>query len=379
MKNFKLVLKSLVNNEACVEGGRHRPWWIAIILFFLSMIIALVPIFVQTITKSGSSFVSSTSYGIEVGLQRFIEDVNDKDLSLAIKEASDGDKYLNLEQTKWDETYTYVNNSGYHAYQHLVDGVSDFDVFYYADIDSNNETLSTVYNAIINDRKVDTTNEETGEVSTTYEKRNTSFMLLGKKTLRIYLYNGTSTSALGSCIGDYKSFDDGYDIRKINEVTINDNVITYKNVDADNYTAYRNGVWSNWKQFFDDSYQHNRMQATWTTTLLMFGINALLVIFMGFMIWVLTRGKANPFRIYKFYECELIACWAAFTPSILGLAVGFMFSSFAVVTFPLFLGVRVMWLSMKTLRPQYNYVPEQNQKKTKDVKTVDVKSKKKGK
>ena len=47
MKNFKLVLKSLVNNEACVEGGRHRPWWIAIILFFLSMIIALVPIFVQ--------------------------------------------------------------------------------------------------------------------------------------------------------------------------------------------------------------------------------------------------------------------------------------------------------------------------------------------
>ena len=376
MKNFKLVLRSLVNNEACVEGGRHRPWWIAVILFFLSMIIALIPTFVQTITKSGSSFASTYTYGIEIGLQRFIEDAIENNLSLIVKEASDGSKYLNLEQNKWDETYTYTNNSGYHAYQHLDNGVSDFDVFYYADIDSNNEILNTVYSAIVNDRKVETTNEETGELTVTYEKRVTSFMLLGKETLRVYQYNGTSTSIVGSCIGGYKAFNDGYDMLMINEVTINNETVTYRNVSGDNYTAYKNGVWSNWKKFFDDSYEYNRVQSTWTTTLLMFGINALLVIFMGFMIWVLTRGKSNPFRIYKFYECELISSWTSFTPAILGLAVGFMFSNFAVVAFPLFLGVRVMWLSMKTLRPQYTYVPEQNHKKTKDVKTVDVKSKK---
>ncbi len=364
MKNFKLILKSLVNNEACVEGGRHTPWWIALILFFFSTIVSVIPVFVQTITKTGSSFVSTYSYGIENGLQRFLEDVKTHDeLTMVIKTTNDGEKYINLDQEKWDAVYTYQNKeeNGYHAYQHVNEnGVVDLDVFYISTFASN--TSSAAANDIANDKKV--VNEETGEVS--YTKRTTSFVIFGKDVFVAYLYNGESSTVQGSVVGDYKSLDDGYDF------------VNILNVETDDYFAYRKGVWNNWKEFFDKAYLYNRGQLTWQTTLLMFGINAVLVIFMGFMIWVLTRGKNNPYRIYKFHECEFIAAWCGLTPGILTAGLGFLFSSFANVMFPLLLGVRVMWLSMKTLRPQYSYAPEQNQKKTTDkVKAVDVKSKKK--
>ena len=45
-----------------------------------------------------------------------------------------------------------------------------------------------------------------------------------------------------------------------------------------------------------------------------------------------------------------------------------------VLIFALLVGVRVMWLSMKTLRPEYSATPQQNTKKI--VKTVEVKENK---
>lgn len=374
MKNFKLILKSLISNEACVEGGRHRPWWIALILFFFSTIVAIVPVFVQTITKAGSSFVSTNSYGIENGLQRFVEDVKTHDeLTMVIKTTSDGEKYLNLDQEKWDKVYTYTNKDGFNAYQHKNEsGVVDLDVFYIADF-ANDGTAKDAASKIASDKAV--VNEETGE--TTYTKRSTSFVIFGKDLFVVYLYNGTSTTLQGSVIGDYKSIDDGFNFVSLLTVKINDKEVTNDTVTPEEYSEYRKGVWTNWKDYFDKAYLYNRSQLTWQTTLLMFGINAGLVIFMGFMIWVLTRGKNNPYKIYKFYECEFIAAWAGLTPGLLTCGFGFLLSSFANVMFPLLLGVRVMWLSMKTLRPQYNYAPQQNQKKVDKVKTVDVKSKKK--
>ena len=65
MKNFKLILKSLFSNNATVEGARHRPWYFAVIIFFVSMILAVVPIFFQSITKHGSDIVEKNSYNMD--------------------------------------------------------------------------------------------------------------------------------------------------------------------------------------------------------------------------------------------------------------------------------------------------------------------------
>jgi len=69
------------------------------------------------------------------------------------------------------------------------------------------------------------------------------------------------------------------------------------------------------------------------------------------MIFILTRGKRNPFRIYTFWETQKISYWASFTPSLLALIFGFIFTEYAVMIFVMLIGVRIMWMSMKSLKP----------------------------
>jgi hypothetical protein len=44
--------------------------------------------------------------------------------------------------------------------------------------------------------------------------------------------------------------------------------------------------------------------------------------------------------------------WAAFTPAVLACGLGFAFSTYALFIFILFYGMRIMWMSMKNLRPE---------------------------
>jgi maltodextrin utilization protein YvdJ len=72
---------------------------------------------------------------------------------------------------------------------------------------------------------------------------------------------------------------------------------------------------------------------------------------MGLMIFLLTRGKKNIFHIYTFGDCEKIAAWSMVSPALLSLILGFIFTDYAMMFFIILLGLRVMWLSMKQLRP----------------------------
>ena len=101
----------------------------------------------------------------------------------------------------------------------------------------------------------------------------------------------------------------------------------------------------------------------------MLGVNAGISIFMGFMLWVLTRGK-NNLRWFGIWETQKIVGWTTVTPAILTTGLGFLISSFSQVMFPLLLGVRIMWLSMKLLRPENKdiYPPLEKKDRVIDVK-----------
>ena len=361
MKRFKLILKSLISNDACVEGGRKHPWWIAIIMFFLSMILALIPIFTQTITKKGSSFATTNSYGLETSAERFVEAINDKKFVMEVKEQGK-EKYLSIDQEAWDEAFPEKDDRGYHVFSHHnEDGDLALEVYYVADFKSTD--LEDIINSHPN-------YDDDGEF-VKWSKRYTSFMVFGKTEYVCYLFNRNGGAQVGSVVGDYKHFDAGYRINDLGKVTINGEEYDRSNITAELFGQYRDGVWANWVAFFDTAYLYQRGQLTWKTTLMMFGINAGLVIFMGLMLFVLTRGKHNPFRVITIFECMWIACWASLTPAILTTGLGFLIKSFSQMIFPLLLGVRIMWLSMKSLRPDYN-VPQQ-QASSKQVKTVDTK------
>ena len=122
-------------------------------------------------------------------------------------------------------------------------------------------------------------------------------------------------------------------------------------VSGDDLTDTANKTWGNWTNLIKKFYNQTRLKAAGVQLGIMSAVNVGIVLIMGFMVWVLTRGKNNPYRLFNVWECYKIVFWAALTPAVLTSGLGFLIKTFASTIFPLLLGVRVMWLSMKSLRP----------------------------
>lgn len=377
MKNFKLILKSLISNPACVEGGRHRPWYFAVTMFVLALLISIVPVFVQTFTKNGDSIVSNNRYGIDTITCEFVEDINDKGLTIKIENYDSG-KRMNIVTAKeqWDVlckntaegstqytswgTDTNGNNCWSHKY-YASDGSLhiDFQIYLLKESEfTNADFLNTINYSKVTD----------AEGNVKQEKRTSSYLLISEKSAAMYIQNVELGKDVGSIYGNYNYVPDDFSINSLNGGIGHAQAAALEPAQA---KEYKDNTWSNWKKFFVDFYNDTRLNMTWQTTLLMVGINAGLVLFMGLMIWFLTRGKNNPFRIYTIWESMKISAWASISPAILTCGLSFLITSFTQVFFALFLGIRIMWLSMKTLRPD-STVPSQT-KYNKPVKTVDTK------
>ena len=345
MKNLKLILRSLISNHACVEGGRKKPWYFAVIMFVLSMILALVPIFVQTITRQGDSIVSTNAYQMDVSTHYFLSDLKESGIKMEVK-----DHKLIVDEEVWNARYTEKDASGNNCYLHYhLDAVThesypDLGVYYIPSIKLTDDK----YQSIISFPSVNE-NGEAVKVNRTY-----SFILFTEKSVTTYIYSIAAKKSIGNVPGDYEYVQDGFTINGI----LGDEV---------EYT------WGSYKGFLRDSYNSYRYRLTWQTTLIMLAINAGISIFMGFMLWVLTRGK-NNLNWFGIWETQKIVAWTTISPAILTTGLGFLLSSFSQVMFPLLLGVRIMWLSMKLLRPENRDVyPPLKEDKIVDVKSVKVK------
>jgi hypothetical protein len=73
---------------------------------------------------------------------------------------------------------------------------------------------------------------------------------------------------------------------------------------------------------------------------------------MGFLMWILTRGKNNPNNYFTPWLTQKVEARLALSPAIITLIAGFFLVNQAPLIFILTLGLRVMWISMKELRPQ---------------------------
>lgn len=343
MKNFKLILRSLISNHACVEGGRTKPWYFAIIMVFLAMIMALIPTFVQTFTKEGDYIVSTNTYEMDVSSERFVQEINNKGITMTVE-----NKQLIVDEAKWNESFTEKEgDSEFVCYIHRhTDAVSgdqfqDLAVYYVPSVKLTNEA----YQRIVTYPTVDK------DGNPTRANRTSSMILFTEKNVTIYVYAAGKTNgqSIGTVYGDYEHLPEGW---TVNSILGEDSAKT----------------WTNWKYFYRKAYDNNRIKLSWQTTLMMFGINAGITVFMGFMLWVLTRGK-NNMNWFGLWETQKIVYWTTITPAILTTGLGFLLASFSQVIFPLLLGVRIMWLSMKLLRPENkDLYPPLKEKKVVDVK-----------
>lgn len=343
MKTLGLLFRSLYSNSAVVDGARGKKWWYAIIFFLLSTIISVIPIVTTTALVNGGQFLAANAYNLDRALPAFSTFLDKKKLDLVIdssKGTLNGDGTLSIAtwNTALGETtdpkaplpvpFKYIekimvpdstlNPTGSSKDITILE-VYNFTTF-------KNELISENITRIL---KGDVITATMPDVPTKYEtkdlKRTISFLILGKDTYTIYKFpnNKTNYSATG---GDYLNLKD---IKSLSEVK------TYED----------------WQKFVELGYMNTKNKNCLVQTSIMLGINAGIVLLMGLMFFILTRGKANPYRSYTFWECMKISFWSMLSPAILSLVFGFFLTQFATLIFVLIFGVRAMWLSMKQLKP----------------------------
>ena len=308
-QNIKLFFSSLISNNACIDAGRKKPWYAAIILFFISIILSVVPSTVLELRKHGDKNFDNTTYYTKEAVTLFAKDIADGKF---------GDQLYVLKE---DKSSKLVGNESINSYFEfdLANGEKLGYAFQY----SSNADAETWINAFV-------------------KEANVSFFIFTPDHVYISLLDpskpSTSTRVLSlQCEDAYK---------KVGEREIIESYVAEKNA-----TDTAEATWNNWKGLIRKFYNQSRLIYAGRQLLVMSAINVGIIAIMGFMIWVLTRGKNNPYRIFNVWECYKIVFWSALTPSILTCGLGFLIKSFASMMFPLLLGVRVMWLSMKSLRP----------------------------
>lgn len=348
MKNFKLIMKSLINNDACIEGGRTKRWFFAVIFAVLSLVMAVLPIMVTSLQAQGSDFTAGNYlYNYDNAIVAFSDSLKDNNLSMVVSEDANG-RFLAVDKSQWETAYTA---NAYKQYVHLNnDSKVDFEVYYTEAVGQEFVDYYTLVSQ--NKSPIDGSWREAADTA-----RSTSYLIFGRERMVGQLFQPGNTTALSGVSGDYLKLDLGFDFKSLATVEIDG--VTYVTSHDDKFSepdeididAYRSQIQNRWNDVYDAVYYNTKMVTARDSTLIMLGVDALLIFFMGLMIFILTRGKRNPFRIYTFWETQKIAYWASFTPSLLALIFGFIFTEYAVMIFVMLIGVRIMWMSMKSLKP----------------------------
>jgi len=297
-ENIKLFLKSLVSNNACIDGARKKPWYAAVIIFFISIVLSVIPTSVMALKSHADKNFDSNSYGLVEASHEFGEYTSS---------LGNGKFYVEKE----GKTGRLVSDS---FEKETTNGF----VFTY----TSKESVETKSSDYINAGK--------------------SFFIFTEDTVYVYIldpntHEGTNPKVKFTCINAYK---------KVGR----DDLKTFL---ATGGSATENAVntFNNFKGVIRKLHRQSRLQTTGIQVGVTSAITVGITLIMGFMVWILTRGKNNPYRLFTVWQCFSTAFWASFTPALLSVGLGFLIKNFAQMIFPLLMGVRVMWLTMKSLRP----------------------------
>lgn len=368
INNLKLFFSSLISNDACVTA-RDKPWYAAVIIGLCSILLAVLPISVSTWGQKGSSIVSSPTYGVDTGLVGFQEALSDKNLTVKVngethKLEVDADAWTTafsspsntavFYSNTYTETVTYiptttVTNSSSSS---IVNGNattkevtrSNLLVFY----------VPTDFSATVTNYLADTSFVKLNAVSSVYvAKVNTLFLGTDSFKLVKVAYDASTDAVKSSSVLNGKYDGPTFSLADLTKQNSHGEAytVTYANKTAANVSTYNESSLNAWKTFFNDAWDSTRYVNGWSTSGIWLGIFAGVILFMGLMVFLMTRGKDNPYRIYTFWQCQKIAYWAALTPGLLAMILGFIWSSFLMFYFIFLFGIRVMWMSMRSLRP----------------------------
>ncbi|MCR5491678.1 MAG: hypothetical protein K6F32_06090 [Bacilli bacterium] len=337
-------LRTLISNQAVVEGGRSFKWYFPVIMAFVAIILAVIPTFASNMSiQAGNSFFATT-YGYEVGLLHFEQALDAGDVSLVIQDGALVNTTNNW-QEKMGGTKKWYQYKATDLYGNGEETVA-FEVFYNDSDIADADFLTSITknkNPYVTDTDEYRSNDANGNPLTTVT---TPFLLLGKKMFYAASFkaNGASATAVSGLYDHHN----GLDLKTLYTKDINGNTLTG---DAATGRGLTQSILASWKTFVTDGYNSTKVRNTWMWTGIIIGVNAGTVLLMGLLIFLLTRGKRNPFHIFTFWETMKMSMLASFSPAVIAIPVGFLMSQFAYFGFVIIFAFRVMWMSMRTLSP----------------------------
>ena len=331
---------SLINNAAAIRGAKNGPLWLTILFFIFAIILPIIPLFVAQAKTNGSSFLNSYSYGLERYVTSLAIDLRENNVEFEIK-----DHLLSVNENGADVDFAeYGINKPYVGYEDAVSHQYDF-VVYLSDATTNAD--KTAFNKLVT-----STYYEAGTINKTASQENTyipSYMILFKNGVYVAIYSSAQKVVAYSYSGDFNTIKDNNECLKT--------LLTVTDKDGNNIMPdiinndYITGVYKNFKKFLDKSYETLKVKNTWVSSAIYLGIFFGLNVVMGFLMWLLTRGKNNPNNYYTPWLTEKIQARMALAPALITLIVGFFLTSQTMLIYIITIGMRVMWVSMKELRP----------------------------
>lgn len=378
---IKTGFATLINNEACVKASREwTGWWnlIPVGLAIASIVLAVTPTFVQRMSiKGGDTFLARPTNGLDASLATFTSDLVKSSTHIEIKDGK-------VKVTNW-EALTGGTNKWYQVYNSETN-IVQFEVFYnnteYSDntfinnvlaclnpydltsrgkssfvrttanvpslhkLSDSEETLSSETVSVEASSQVASSSSSTSEPDTAWEKYHINYLIFGKTKGRIGKF-GQNTKATDTFVDLIYSGINGRDFYKLGEELNQQKTKDYNPEKFDDRADLAN---KQWKKVINDSYNDAKKASAWGWTGIMAGTYAGLILVFGFVLFLLTRGKKNPYRVYTLWDTQKIAYWSAVAPAILSL-LGFITASYSFFFFIVLYGLRIMWMTMKVFSP----------------------------
>lgn len=345
------------SNNRAIQGAKVNPWWVALIIVLVAICLPVFPIFILTSKSYGAQFLGSYIHNF---------DQNITEATVALREAGAdfvvGEGHLlSFEAGEWQQVEVLETANLATPYERVYEKAADnrnqlsFEIYF------TDATTRAELNDIIKDidGRVYYLNTSTVVPSDTeYENKEVyapSYLLLTSKTLYTKICNDDSATVATytNFTADWKSMKVGTKLLTFAlDVEIPEGMTPqqYKRLENKDFVE---GVYKNWRKVYNKSYLHQKSYNVKMSCLLFFGIYAILTFVLGLLVFALTRGKRNMFNYLKFMDCQKIVWWASFAPALLSFIFGLLLTSFAQMLYIILLGVRVMWISMKQLKPQY--------------------------
>lgn len=325
---FWYYARTLFKNDSCIEVGVKTKWYWTIILFVFALGFAMLPLAVNNAKTKGSSAITTSGYtdSFTLGLTAYLNDEDASDILFQVED--DGIKATATGSVDGEKIYVYEK-----AVDDGSSTISDllFTIYYY-------EYTGTAFDNFLEDVQTYDVNGDT---------RDSSFVVFGKEDF--YLQSqSTGYTSVYSIGGNYKYF---YSF--IDDSTSSFTLRNYLSLANGDYAALTSdAILANFCNLVDSAYITNRNIVVGVYIGISCGVNGGIIILMGLVYFIMTRGKNSLFKELKFYHFIGISMWASLSPALITLVLGFIITGgYEIMIFIFAFGVRAMFLSMRQLKP----------------------------